>query len=61
MSNLIPRDEVDQQKRAARYSELVSRYSPRPPIGRNMALAFVVGGSICFIGQIFYNLFLELA
>ena len=61
MSNLIPRDEADQQKRAARYQQLVKRYRPRPSIGRNMLRAFVVGGSICFIGQIFYNLFLDLA
>ncbi len=61
MSNLIPRDEEDQQRRATRYGQLVAQYRPRPPIGRNLALAFVVGGSICFIGQIFYNLFLELA
>lgn len=61
MSTLIPRDDKDQQQRAARYRDLVNEYTPRPSIGKNMTLAFLMGGSICFVGQIFYNLFLEMA
>jgi stage V sporulation protein AC len=44
------------QQRAFR--RLVGRHAPPAPLLRNLALAFVVGGSICAVGQIFMNGFL---
>lgn len=42
----------------AEYSDLVNKKSPNSPILRNMFWAFVVGGSICVIGQFITNYFL---
>lgn len=61
MTHIAPRDEADRQRRAASYQKLVQRYKPRPPIGRNMLMAFVVGGGLCLLGQIFFNIFLGMA
>ena len=34
------------------YDALVRRLSPRSPIGKDTALAFVIGGAICTVGQL---------
>ncbi len=60
MTKLLPSDEIDQQQKATRYQELLKQYKPRPAIAKNVLLAFLVGGGICLIGQIFFNLFLGL-
>ncbi len=39
------------------YRRLVQRHAPRAPVARNALLAFVVGGSLCALGQIFMNVF----
>lgn len=39
------------------YKKLVSRFQPRPPVVRNAFWAFVVGGLICVLGQVFINLY----
>jgi stage V sporulation protein AC len=41
------------------YRNLVQRRAPRPPVARNALLAFLTGGSICAVGQIFMNFFLR--
>ncbi len=41
----------------AAYRRLVQRHAPRVPLLRNTVLAFVVGGSLCAVGQIFMNVF----
>ena len=43
----------------AAYHRLVKRQVPPIPVARNCVLAFVVGGSICAVGQIFMNYFLR--
>ena len=40
-----------------RYQQMVNRLAPPSPIGKNCRNAFLVGGAICSIGQIFLNLF----
>ena len=40
-----------------RYQQMVNRLAPPSPIGKNCRNAFLVGGAICSIGQIFVNLF----
>ena len=37
------------------YQELVQTMSPRSPMWRDCLLAFVVGGLICVLGQVFIN------
>ncbi|MCL6450122.1 MAG: stage V sporulation protein AC [Acetobacteraceae bacterium] len=44
---------------ARRYQELVSAKTPRKPVARNAALAFLVGGAICALGQVAFNLFVS--
>ena len=34
------------------YDALVRQLSPRSPIGKDTALAFVIGGTICTVGQL---------
>lgn len=34
------------------YDALVRQLSPRSPIGKDTALAFVIGGAICTVGQL---------
>ena len=38
------------------YQALVKRMAPRSPILRDTALAFLVGGAICVVGQLFLDL-----
>lgn len=39
------------------YQKLSQQYTPKPTIIKNVILAFIVGGIICSIGQIFINTF----
>ena len=39
------------------YKTLSQQYTPKPTVVKNVVRAFVVGGIICAIGQIFINLF----
>lgn len=40
---------------ARMYQSLVKRHTPRVPVLQNTVLAFVIGGAICSLGQIFMN------
>ena len=37
------------------YGKLVQQISPKSPIGKDCAMAFLVGGAICTLGQVFAN------
>lgn len=39
------------------YQDLVNKHAPHSPIIKNTFLAFLVGGSICFLGELLKNLF----
>ena len=39
------------------YTRMVKENQPPSPMGKNMLLAFLVGGSICALGQLLSNLF----
>jgi len=43
----------------AEYSNYVNKKSPNSPLGKNITWAFIVGGSICMIGQFITNFFLD--
>ncbi len=42
------------------YKKMADKASPSSPYGRNMLMAFLVGGAICTLGQFLVNLFLQL-
>ena len=37
------------------YQEYVQRLAQPSPLGKNMALAFLIGGAICTLGQLVQN------
>lgn len=37
------------------YQQLVEEMSPKSPIGKDCLMAFVIGGLICALGQLFLN------
>ena len=39
------------------YTQLVEQMSPRSPMGKDCLMAFVVGGLICTLGQVFIELY----
>jgi stage V sporulation protein AC len=39
------------------YAELVKKFSPKSPILKDCAGAFVIGGLICALGQVFMNIY----
>lgn len=41
-----------------KYKQLTKQMAPKPPILRNCAVAFIVGGLICVFGQFVQNIFL---
>jgi stage V sporulation protein AC len=43
-----------------RYKKLTEKASPNSPIFKNMFFAFLIGGSICALGQIFMNIYIYL-
>ena len=42
------------------YGKLVKELSPRSPMGKDCLLAFLVGGAICTLGQVFLNWYTSL-
>ena len=42
------------------YAKLIDEMSPKSPIGKDCLNAFVVGGTICAIGQFFINYYTKL-
>ena len=41
------------------YQELATERKPPSPIIRNVCLAFLIGGAICVIGQLIFNMFMS--
>jgi stage V sporulation protein AC len=55
-------DQIRQQQQQydqAAYQRLVSRVKPKPPVARNCAAAFLVGGTICAVAQVANAFFLK--
>ena len=49
----------DEQEQAKRYNQYVEEKTPKPDLLRDMLQAFVVGGAICTLGQVFTNFYLS--
>jgi stage V sporulation protein AC len=45
-----------QKKKQDEYRDLVSRISPKSPLGQGILRAFLVGGLICVLGQAFIDI-----
>ena len=43
-----------------RYGELVKDLSPKSPVAKDCAMAFLFGGGICVLGQVFINWYTSL-
>ena len=39
------------------YGELVEQMAPKSPMGKDCLMAFIIGGLICTVGQVFLNLY----
>lgn len=50
-------DKVERMKQQQQYKEYVNQVTPKHNVLLNMLKAFLLGGLICVIGQIIYNLF----
>ena len=44
------------QRHLDRYSRLVDRLSPKSKLGQGLLRAFITGGTICALGQIFLDM-----
>lgn len=42
------------------YQAYIKKKAPKSPLGKDMALAFVIGGAICVVGQLIMNGFKSL-
>jgi len=45
--------QYDQQE----YKEIVKKHAPKPTVFKNCVGAFLMGGTICAVAQVFFNLF----
>ncbi|MGQ9824022.1 MAG: stage V sporulation protein AC [Desulfotomaculales bacterium] len=50
-------DSLPAEMQKKHYDQLVQRVKPRPPVVRNTFWAFLVGGLISVVGQVFYNIY----
>lgn len=50
-------DSLPAEMRKKQYDQMVKEVKPRPPVIRNICWAFVTGGLISVIGQVFFNIF----
>jgi stage V sporulation protein AC len=51
------KDSQPTETRIKQYKKMVKRINPKPTIARNVFWAFVVGGTICLVGQFILNFF----
>ncbi|MGB9904691.1 MAG: stage V sporulation protein AC [Desulfotomaculales bacterium] len=50
-------DSLPAEMQKKHYDQLVQRVKPRPPVARNTFWAFLVGGLISVVGQVFYDIY----
>lgn len=48
-----------QASEKAKYQQIASAHVPKPPLVRNVLVAFAVGGGICVVGQAVLNFFVS--
>jgi len=53
-------DSLPLESQKKEYERIVKEVKPRPPVIRNVFWAFVVGGLICVIGQVFFDFYASL-
>lgn len=45
--------------KSEKYNDLVTKVSPKSPIIKDTCFAFLIGGTICTIGQVLYKIYYE--
>ncbi len=53
-------DSLPAEMQKKQYEQMIKEVKPRPPVIRNVFWAFLIGGLICVIGQVIFNLFQDL-
>jgi stage V sporulation protein AC len=53
-------ENAKEKEMAQEYKEMVNKHNPSSNIVKDCVLAFVVGGLICDVGQLFMNMYLSL-
>lgn len=53
-------NQIRQQEMQKEYHEIVEQIKPQPRILLNCLLAFIIGGLICVIGQVFLNYYSQI-
>lgn len=51
---------IQSEIQAAEYQQMVKKIKPKPPLLKNLLMAFIVGGLISTLGQLITNYFLSL-
>jgi len=46
-------------KKQQTYKEIAQKHEPKPSLSKNIFWAFIIGGLICDVGQLFLNFFLS--
>ena len=47
--------------KAEKYNDLVQKVSPKSPLIKDICFAFLIGGTICTLGQVLYKIYYEVA
>lgn len=47
-------------KKETQYQKMAKKNTPRPPYLRNVVVAYIVGGSICVLGQFIQSVYIQL-
>ncbi|MEG6585665.1 stage V sporulation protein AC [Dendrosporobacter sp. 1207_IL3150] len=55
----MPND-INKQQAQQAYAQKLSKVQPKPPLLKNIAWAFVVGGLICVVGQFIMDYFISI-
>lgn len=51
---------AENSMKAEDYQSLSSKTAPKSPLGKDMLFAFLIGGTICALGQILYSLYYDI-
>jgi stage V sporulation protein AC len=52
-------DAQEKKRKQEAYQQLVAKRKPKPPYLRHFLVAFLVGGSLCALGQFILNIFMR--
>ncbi len=56
----MSQSQAQKKQEQAAYKKLAQKHQPKPPLLKNMIMAFLVGGAISAVGQAFINYFVAM-